>query len=289
MRKSAALIVGIVAVVLVVASAAAAGPVGPATITLTGTFAASHDTTVFDLTAGDITLSYTIDMTGVTQTVAWETPWVEVGLRTFGYADYNPNDQGAWMVSSVGVVNPSPGNQGLNDKHNLSEFVAHGETYYDVNDQGQVVAPFGSQQNHGIWYNRDSVDPFQALTWTNSGVNINRINTGGIYNIVLTYHAINGTLGTVFATINGVQQGFYAPASPGFGAGLEPENYPAGLSFSGDLTQMQVFWGIYTPSTAGGSATITNLSVTVPDGGMTLTLLGCALVGLGALRRKFRS
>jgi hypothetical protein len=32
-----------------------------------------------------------------------------------------------------------------------------------------------------------------------------------------------------------------------------------------------------------------NVQLTVPDGGATLTLLGCALVGLGVLRRRFRA
>ena len=38
---------------------------------------------------------------------------------------------------------------------------------------------------------------------------------------------------------------------------------------------------------ADGSVTVS--ATPVPDGGMTLTLLGCALVGLGALRRRFRA
>jgi hypothetical protein len=41
--------------------------------------------------------------------------------------------------------------------------------------------------------------------------------------------------------------------------------------------------------TTGGSDSYVNDGVKVPDGGMTLMLLGGALVGLGALRRKFRA
>ena len=52
------------------------------------------------------------------------------------------------------------------------------------------------------------------------------------------------------------------------------------------------FTGTYTlalPETGSVSGQATFNIRPVPDGGATLTLLGCALVGLGALRRKFRS
>jgi hypothetical protein len=43
-------------------------------------------------------------------------------------------------------------------------------------------------------------------------------------------------------------------------------------------------------NTSGTTFTVTEIELnTVPDGGATLALLGCALVGLGALRRKFRA
>jgi len=49
------------------------------------------------------------------------------------------------------------------------------------------------------------------------------------------------------------------------------------------------FFGQVTVPTGALSHISTFNGVTVPDGGMTLMLLGGALVGLGALRRKFRA
>ena len=62
----------------------------------------------------------------------------------------------------------------------------------------------------------------------------------------------------------------------------------------------RIVGGLYVPADAGSwtslgdgwdKASDVNVLVTgtVPDGGTTMTLLGCALAGLGALRRKFRS
>lgn len=42
-------------------------------------------------------------------------------------------------------------------------------------------------------------------------------------------------------TVNGIQQGFYVPNwHPG-----PPDLYPAGMTFTGDMTKMQVFYGLY--------------------------------------------
>jgi len=62
-------------------------------------------------------------------------------------------------------------------------------------------------------------------------------NTGGIYKVVVTFHAVNSTHGTMFNTVNGIKTGFYADEWKN----AEPEYYPAGKSFEGDLTRLRVF------------------------------------------------
>ena len=128
------------------------------------------------------------------------------------------------------------------------------ETAYNVMPNGTIVAPFGTNASYGIWYDRDTVDPWQdadpttptpggsAVPW--GSVNGGTYNTGGIYNIAIAYHAVNATTATMFATINGIQQGFWTNgyATPA------PNIYPAGLSFTGDMTDLQVFSSFLWPS-----------------------------------------
>jgi PKD repeat protein len=63
----------------------------------------------------------------------------------------------------------------------------------------------------------------------------------------------------MFATVNGIPTGFYTPA---YHAG-QPDYYPAGLSFKGDMTRMQVFAGIIAPDSGAvyGFTVIHNLTV----------------------------
>ncbi len=108
---------------------------------------------------------------------------------------------------------------------------------------GAVQAgPIGTYDSYGVWFDRDGVDASQAASW--GAVNGGTYNTGGIYDVVIDYHALSATSATMFATINGIQQGFWdnGYATPA------PNIYPAGLSFTGDMTNMLVFdwligWG----------------------------------------------
>jgi hypothetical protein len=142
-------------------------------------------------------------------------------------------------------------------------------------DWDTVLLPFGSNNNHGIWFDRDGVDPWQANHWGNLGPGGSgsgdglRYNTGGVYDIVITYHAIdedgdgdagNDGLGVMFATVNGYPQGFYLASDPWNGP---PTNYPAGLSFKGDMQHMQVFAGLWSPSDIDyGYVTLSDITVT---------------------------
>jgi len=56
----------------------------------------------------------------------------------------------------------------------------------------------------------------------------------------MTLHADSATNGTAYMTINGLAQGFETD-----GNWNTIELTPAGMTFSGDMTRMQVFYGLY--------------------------------------------
>ncbi|MFA5450565.1 MAG: PKD domain-containing protein, partial [Dehalococcoidales bacterium] len=228
------------------------------------------------------------------------TPYIEVALRGEGASDFNPGpffvyqgNCGGWMVSEcddwVGYwdgdvfIGDGTETQDLDDKHGLQASGGRSELDYDVllsapDSVESMDSPYwwypspkgayGSWGNHGLWFDRDGVDQWQATSWSNSGNNAGRINTQGIYTIEITYHAIDANengdktddgLGVMFATINGVQQGFYTTWVSG-----EPQYYPVGLSFKGDMEHMQVFAGSYAGDPSGwdyGIVHLTDISV----------------------------
>jgi len=216
---------------------------------------------VWDLTQCDLTLSYTIDMSAIA-TAGWAV--TEVGLREVGAPNIDPNLKGGWMQSNYISGSSNPNSQNLNDMHLLSK---HGWLYqeYDATDPDTLIAPYWSGNNYGFWFDRDGVDQWQAELWGASDGGT--YNTGGVYEIVITYHAINLNTGTMFATINGVvQQGLYI----GGWKDAEPEFYPAGRSFDGDMTQMQVFYG-----RGGGGGTVTISDIIVDGCFRTIVINGC--------------
>ena len=236
---------------------------------------------VFNLTKGDLTLSYTIDMSGIT-TPGWAV--TEVGLREAGGPNIDPNGQGGWMQSNYINGVDTPDDQDLNDFHLLSK---HGwsEQYYDADGPESVISPYWSGNNYAFWFDRGGVDPWQdddpttpspggsAVPWgVGDGVTYN---TGGVYDIVITYHAIDATTATMFATINGIPQGLYI----GGAKNAEPEFYPAGRTFSGDMTQMQAFFG---RGGGGGNVALSNMQVTGP----ALTVTGKATFGFVSKYKK---
>lgn len=204
---------------------------------------------IWNLTQCDLTLSYTIDMSGIA-TAGWAV--TEVGLRQVGAPNVDPNLLGGWMQSNYIYGTSNPGSLSNNDFHFLSR---HGWLCqeYDAEDADTVVAPYWSGLNYGFWFDRDGVDEWQDDMW--GMIDGGTYNTGGTYDIVITYHAIDATTGTMFATINGVvQQGLYV----GGWKNAQPEFYPAGRSFTGDMARMQVFYG---RGGGGGSVTISDIIV----------------------------
>lgn len=203
---------------------------------------------VWDLTKSDLTLSYTIDMSGIA-TAGWSV--VEVGLKQPGAPNLDPNMQGGWMQSNYIYSGSNSNTIDNNDFHMLS---IHGWLHqvYDAEDADTLRTAYWSGNNYGFWFDRDGVDQWQAEMW--GMVDGSTYNTEGLYEIVVTYHAIDDTTGTMFASINGVQQGLYI----GGWKDAQPEFYPAGRSFTGDMTSLQVFYG---RGGGGGAVELTDISV----------------------------
>jgi hypothetical protein len=109
-----------------------------------------------------------------------------------------------------------------------------GEGAYDL-----PSTPPNPGANHAVWFDRDGVDQWQAQMW--GAIEGVTYNTGGIYEIVITLHATSDTTAEAYMTINGEPQGFYDPAWHSGPADL----MPAGMTFTGDMEHLQVFYGLY--------------------------------------------
>ena len=156
-------------------------------------------------------------------------------------------------------------------KASLWLIVFVGVTFAASSALGYTISPtpIGSTANYGVWYDRDGVDPWQdadpttpapggsAVPW--GSVNGGTYNTGGIYDIQIIYHAHDADTAVAWASINGIQQGFYSSGYDADG----PDIYPAGLSFaSTSLAAMQVFASQWYALPYTGTAYINDMTVT---------------------------
>ncbi|MCC6747202.1 MAG: hypothetical protein IT371_06045 [Deltaproteobacteria bacterium] len=232
--------------------------VGPAT-------APQHFAPLFDLTRCDATLTFTLNLAGLTKAQSTSTMWLQVGLREEGAADLSPGlagthpgGKGGWVVATLGDLGPDAGPEpvfDIDDHLMLQDTSGGDERHYDARSPSTVTAPFGGNASYGLWFDRDGVDQWQAQDpWT---VNGGTYNTAGVYRVQVKYHAVNATSGTMFGQYNGIQTGYY----PGGWHAGQPDIYPAGLSFRGNLRRVQLFVGQVSTAGLGGSATITDLKV----------------------------
>jgi hypothetical protein len=207
-------------------------------VTLTGGYQAGHFPEVWDLTCSDMVLSFTYDGNGLVDEFGWGAhAWSALGIRAVGYGDFNPTwdveGAGVWLAtdydSTAGTFAPDPPGApilDLDDKVILQKAGGHGEGDYNL-----PSVPPAPGNNHRVWWDRDGVDPWQ---------NPATANTGGIYQIVITLSATSATTGTAYMNIRGLDQGFETD-----GNWNTIELTPAGMTFTGDMTQMQVFYGLY--------------------------------------------
>jgi hypothetical protein len=206
---------------------------------------------VWDLTTCDLTLSYTIDMSN--QASGGWTP-IQVGIREVGGGNLDPNGLGGWMQANWQFPATNPND--LDDDDHLV-LVDHGwasdELDYDASGPDTIVDPFGTYNSFAFWFDRDGVNEWQDDQW--DMINEVTYNTGGVYDVEIHYHAVSANMATMFATINGQDQGFYTEGWQND----PPDIWPAGRSFGpNNLGQMQIFYG-----RGGGGGTVTLSDITV--------------------------
>jgi hypothetical protein len=207
-------------------------------VTLSGGFQAGHFPEVWNLTGCDLVLSFTYDANGLVDDFGGGAhAWAELGVREYGYGDFNPTwdveGAGVWLATdydwTANTFDPDPEGSptlDLDDKLILQKAGGHGEGDYNL-----PSTPPNPWANHRVWWDRDGVDPWQ---------NDETANTGGIYEIVISLHATSPTSGEAYMTIRDLDQGFETD-----GNWNTIELCPAGMTFTGDMTQMQVFYGLY--------------------------------------------
>ncbi len=253
---------------LAAADGAVAETVNYGDVSLSGGFMASHFSDVWDLTASDITISFTYDANGLVDS-SGSHAWTELGVHDLSTSvDFNPGTwitggAGVWLATdydwTAGTFAPDPDGSprlDLDDKLILQRGGGADERYYDL-----PSAPPAGGNNHRVWFDRDGVDQWQAQSPL--AVDGGTYNTGGNYHIVIILHATSATTGTAYMTINGLSQGFETD-----GNWNTMELSPAGMTFGGDMARLQVFYGIYgygeTHSMAFKGITVTGVRDTAP-------------------------
>jgi hypothetical protein len=233
-----------VAVVLALVLSTSAGIAGATTtkdygdVTLTGGFQSGHFSEWWDLTEGDITISFTYDANGLVDDFGGNAhAWAELGVRSACHADFNPTwmtgGSGVWLATdyewSANTFDPDPVGAptlDLDDKLILQRGGGMGEGSYNL-----PSTPPNPWANHRVWWDRDGVDPWQ---------NDETANTGGLYDVTITLKHTSSTTGEAYMTINGLAQGFETD-----GNWNTIELTPAGMTFTGDMEHLQVFYGMY--------------------------------------------
>jgi len=237
-------------------------------VALSGGFISGNFPQEWDLTACDLTLSFTYDANGLVDDFGGNAhAWAELGVRAVGYGNFNPTWQsegaGVWLATdyhwAVNTFDPDPPGAptlDLDDKLILQKGGGWGEGSYNL-----PSAPPNPGANHRVWFDRDGVDPWQALNPLS--VDGGTYNTGGTYDIVITLHSTDATSGTAYMTINGLNQGFETD-----GNWNTMELSPAGMTFTGDMEHMQVFYGLFgygaTHSVALQQITVTGCLYEIP-------------------------
>jgi len=239
-------------------------------VSLSGGFQANHFPELWDLNQCELVLSFTYNANGLVNDSGAHA-WAELGVRQYGYGDFNPTwmseGAGVWLATdydwTANTFDPDPEGAptlDMDDKLILQKGGGWGEGSYNL-----PSTPPNPGANHAVWFDRDGVDQWQAQMW--GAIDGVTYNTGGTYDVVITLHADDANSGTAYMTVNGEPQGFYDPNwHPG-----PADLMPAGMTFTGDMTQMQVFYGLYgygaTHSVAFEDITVTGcLGMIVIDG-----------------------
>lgn len=215
-----------------------------------------HPWVNWDLTRGDLEISYNLDMSAYSPTAGTETS--EVGIIDH----QNPFGRIGWLESSAPLSDQFPDNFDKNDLLVLqtsrwgdNRYMTYDAVFNAPDDFRSYPwwpwAPWNPWNNCGIWYDRGAADGKPQAGLYGGKM----CNTGGRYDVTVRYHALDAKKGVMLATVNGVPTGFYDNyATPYAG---EPQFTPAGKTFEGDMTSVQVY-----ARCMGQGVAITNLRAT---------------------------
>lgn len=182
---------------------------------------------VWDLTKCDLTITYGLEVTTYIPSHFGGTEVVMVGL----------NNLGGLVTTSVNAFTTDPNVFDRDDLFVLTRTPYDPFNYlaYDVKPPHIIGPAFGTENNQAFWFDRDGAGLLFPTRW--GSVNGGNYNTNGKYWLSIVFHAVSPTEGTMFATINGLPQGFYLTQGPKL---APPDIYPAGRSISGNMTNVQV-------------------------------------------------
>jgi len=172
---------------------------------------------------------------------AWASGYEFPGNNWATYFTYTfAKGAGVWLATdydwTANTFDPDPvgsPTQDLDDKLILQREGGHGEADYNL-----PSTPPNPYANHRLWFDRDGVDQWQAQNPL--AIDGGTFNTEGTYEIIITLVATSKTEGTAYLTINDLHQGFETD-----GDWKTMELSPAGMTFFGDMENMQVFYGLY--------------------------------------------
>jgi len=208
---------------------------------------------IWDLTQGDLIIETKIILNELVDDYGGSAhAWSEIGIREICESNFNPGGYGVggkgiwvstdydWNVNTFdpnaddnnnGIINDNE--QDLDDKLILQKVGGHDESDYNL-----PAIPPNQWANHRLWFDRDGVDQWQAQNplMVDGGT----YNTEGIYKVRVVLHATTATIGTAYMYINDLSQGFETD-----GNWNTMELTPAGMTFIGNMKQMQVFYGLY--------------------------------------------
>jgi len=211
-------------------------------VTLSGGFQAGHLSDWWDLTAGDLVLSFTYDGNGLVDELGGAARAAgEFGVRGPCLNDYSPAGRlgGVWLATdydwAANTFDPDPAGvpvADLDDKLVLQRAGDQSEAFYDL-----PSPPPNPSASHRIWFDRDGVAPSQASSPL--AVDGGTYNTYGTYDVVIRLHATSSTTGEAHMMVNGLDQGFEMDGNWG-----TMELSPAGLTFKGELEHLQVFYAL---------------------------------------------
>jgi hypothetical protein len=224
---------------------------------------AGHFPQTFDLTQCSIQISFTYDATGIDDDFGSQgkaNSYLGVKDASY-YSDYYPGGYSIDRNDSKGIWVYTDYDYHINtfepDEKGDPRFDYDDEIYLDF-DRPYIFEgdnnidydiPFDSPPlylgghktfylYHNVRFDRDGVHPQELIE--DGYIDGKNVNTGGIYEIVMSINPIDETTGEAFLNINGLDQGYEEGTDR-----RTVEAAPVGTTFHGDMTNMQVFYGFF--------------------------------------------